>query len=142
MNTPQLTKRIAALLLTVKNNKPPWADDGQPGNLKAWPGAELCEGDANEPGEWVMCCGHVYSDMEISAMVKAGWISISPELGRFGRFKTAPGPALDEALRTAPAYNWIEGRESASSGQRPASVLNLYKAGKSERGEAARSVVH
>jgi hypothetical protein len=64
-------------------------------------GAAQCE-----PNCWVMCCGHVYTDAEISAMLKAGLVTVADKLDRFGRFTLAPGPALDAALLAGRPFCW------------------------------------
>jgi hypothetical protein len=100
---PPLDKRIVAMLLTLKNGAPPWAppkeDTHIDGVVHYW-----------ERKEWFMCSGHIYRDEEISAMLTARWINIADKLDDCGRFQLAPGPALDEALKAAPHFDWYAER--------------------------------
>jgi hypothetical protein len=94
------SKRVVALLLTLKYGRFPWFQPNQECDIK---GAAQCG-----PDRWILCFGHVYTDAEIDALLHAGIVTIADKLDRFGRFTLAPGPALDEALKAAPTFSWTD----------------------------------
>jgi hypothetical protein len=92
----RLTLRYAALLHVLRYGGPPWVDD--PRKTMVY-GASQCG-----PDDWIMCCGHVYTDAEIAAMEKAGWIRTDGPRDHLGRRQTSAGPNICDAWK-APYYD-------------------------------------
>ncbi len=86
--------RIYGAILFFQHGYTPWGHPLREAGEQ--PSISFCGRD-DEPGEWIVCCGHTVSIDEIDELRRVGVVAAGPK-DRFGRPTVVAGPAIGRWL--------------------------------------------